>query len=80
MVYLAHQAGARRRRCQLKRAQTSAQTEKLRPVAGGMKLRLPHTTGRLIHRQTLLAGRRRPMSQIMSGAKRPRGKAQMRGR
>ena len=43
MVYLPHQAGARRRRWELKRKQTRAQTEKLRPVwrvekGGGVSL------------------------------------------
>ena len=79
MVYFPHHAGARRRRCELKRKQTSAQTEKLRPVAGGIQLRLPKRTGRLTFRHALLAVLRRPMSQMRIGAKKPIGKAQISG-
>ena len=37
MVYLPHQAGARRRRTELTLKQTTAQTEKLRPVCFGLE-------------------------------------------
>ena len=79
IVYFPHQADLLLRKCELKKKQTIAQVEKLMPVAGGIQLRLPKTTGRLMRRQGLSAGRRRAMSQMRNGAMRPMGKAQMRG-
>lgn len=64
---------------ELKTKDVVAQVEKLRPVAGGIQLRLPKRTGRLIIRQMLPGGRRRAISQTMIGAMKPSRKAQTSG-
>jgi len=79
MVYFPHQPGARRLMRELKTKHTTAQTEKFRPVAGGIHDREPKRTGRLILRKIdffLL----RPRSQTRMGAMKPMRKAHISGR
>lgn len=59
---------------------TNAQTEKLRPVAGGIHDRDPNTTGRLIFRHNCDAPSRLDIIQTMTGSTAPTGKAQINGR
>ena len=51
-----------------------------RRTAGGIQLRLPNRTGRLIFRQMLPALLLRPISHMRMGAMKPTRKAQIKGR
>jgi len=75
IVYLPHQAEARLRTRWLKLKQTTAQIEKLRPVAGGIQLKLPNRTGRFTLRRMLFFRRFAIMNRTM-GATAPIRKAQ----
>src|SRR2546423_14372450 len=79
IVYFDHQAYARFRMTWLNMKQTTAQTEKFRPVAGGIQLRLPNRTGKLTFRQKLFLCLLPSMNTII-GAIAPTKKAQTSGR
>ncbi len=80
IVYLLHQPLALLLTTLLNAKHTTAQILKFRPVAGGIQLKLPKSTGRLIFRQMDFLLPLLPTSHTMIGAMKPTRNAQIRGR